>query len=341
MKLFLTVLVSAMLCAPLSAQWLQQRTAGIPRTSDGKPNLAAQAPRTPDGRSDLTGLWVVPAPIIEFEPGEVQPWAQALIRARAEDFYKDSPAYHCLPLGPQHSSTGGRRRILQTSSVIAILNEDLTYRQVFIDGRTLERNPSPNWMGYSVGRWEGDTLVVDSTGFNDRTWFNARGYPHSEDLRMTERFRRPDFGHLEIEVKLEDRALYSRPWSFRVTGQFAADTELGDERCDEAASGREHWVGKASDFEKSAVKVAPEILTKYVGTYKGFWGPNPRTVEVTYSRGELFVAINGGQPRVVIPQSETSFSGPLGYAFVRDEHGVATHIIESHVSGDYKYSRVQ
>ena len=341
MRLFLATLACAIFGAPLSAQWLLQRTAGIPRTADGRPNLAAPAPRTADGKSDLTGLWAVPAPVTEFEPGEAPQWVQALVRSRAEDFYKDSPAYHCLPLGPQRSSTGGIRRILQTSSVIAILNEDLTYRQIFLDGRALERNPSPNWMGYSVGRWEGDTLVVDSIGFNDRTWFNSQGYPHSENLRLTERFRRPDFGHLEIEVKLEDKELYSLPWSFRVTGQFAADTEMGDERCDEAASGREHWVGKTSDFEKSAVKVAPEILAKYVGIYKGFWGLNPRTVEVTYVGGELFVAINGGPARVVIPQSETSFSGPLGYAFVRDEHGVATHIIESHVSGDYKYARVK
>jgi hypothetical protein len=341
MKLFLTTLVCAMFCAPLSAQWLRQRTAGIPRTADGKPNLAAPAPRTPDGKPELTGLWAVPTPRTDFESGEVQPWVQALVRARAEDFYKDSPAYHCLPLGPQHSSAGGLRRILQTSSVIAILNEDLTYRQIFVDGRALEADPSPSWMGYSVGRWEGDTLVVDSIGFNDRTWFNGAGYPHSEDLRMTERFRRPDFGHLEIEVKLEDKALYSRPWSFRLTAQFSADTEMADQRCDESASGREHWVGKTSDFEKAAVKVAPETLAKYVGTYKGFWGLNPRTVEVTYSGSELFVAINGGPPRAVIPQSETTFSGPLGYAFVRDDRGIATHVIESHVSGDYKYARVE
>lgn len=341
MRFFLSSLLCAMLGAPLAAQWLQQPTAGIPRTAGGQPNFAAPAPRTPAGKPDLTGLWAVRAPVTEFEPGAVQPWVHALVRTRAEDFYKDSPAYHCLPLGPQWSSTGGIRRILQTPSVIAILSEDLTYRQIFVDGRTLEPDPNPNWMGYSVGRWEGDTLVVDSIGFNDRTWLNAQGYPHSEKLRLTERFRRPDFGRLEIEVKIEDKELYSRPWSFRVTGQFAADTEMVDQRCEEAASGREHWVGKTSDFEKSAVRVAPEILAKYVGTYKGFWGLTPRTVEVTYAAGALSVAINGGQAHAVIPQSETRFSGPLGYEFVRDEHGVATHVIESHVSGDYKYARVQ
>src|SRR5215831_7749170 len=133
MKLFLTMIVCAAYCAPLSAQWLTQRTAGIPRTADGRLNLAAPPPRTPDGKSDFSGLWAVPAPTTEFQPTEISPWVQTLVRTRAEDFYKDSPAYHCLPLGPQRSSAGGIRRILQTSTVIAILYEDLTYRQIFLD----------------------------------------------------------------------------------------------------------------------------------------------------------------------------------------------------------------
>jgi hypothetical protein len=335
------VLVSTAFVAPVTAQWFNQRTPGIPRNADGKPNLSAPAPRAPDGKSDLTGLWTIPGPTTDFEPGEVPAWVEALVRARTGDFYKDRPGYHCLPWGPEYSSTGGRRRILQTPSVIAILNEDLTYRQIFLDGRTLEPDPNPNWMGYSVGHWEDDTLVVDSLGFNDRTWLNGRGYPHSDKLRMTERFRRRDFGHLDVDVKLEDKALYSRPWTFHVTGQFAADTEMGDERCEESVSGREHWVGKTSDFEKSAVKVRPEVLAKYVGTYKGVWQRAPRTVEVTYSSGDLFVAINGGQRKPVIPQSDTSFSGPLQYTFVRDGNGVATDVIESHTGSDYKYPRVK
>src|SRR2546425_12616928 len=96
-----------------------------------------------------------------------------------------------------YSTGGGLKRILQTPAMLVILQEDLTYRQIHMDGRALETDPNPTWMGYSVGRWEGDTLVVESNGYNDRTWLLG-GYPHTEAVRMTERFRRTDFGHLEI-----------------------------------------------------------------------------------------------------------------------------------------------
>jgi hypothetical protein len=278
----------------------------------------------------------------DLKPDEVQPWAQALVQHRAEDFWKDNPAYLCLPWGPEYSTGGGMKKILQTPALIVILEDDLTYRQIFMDGRTLETDPNPSWMGYSAGHWDGDTLVVESFGFNDRTWLDGRGLPHTEALHMTERYRRTNFGHLEIEVKLQDPAAYSRPWTVRVGAQFAADTELLEAVCNEAHSGREHWVGKASDAEKSAVKVAPEILTKYAGIYKelAFVAQIPRVVEVTLSGGTLFIAVDRQQPRPLIPQSETSFSANgLAYEFIRDDHGIATHVIESHVAGDYTYER--
>jgi hypothetical protein len=346
--------MAAALClfpVSLCAQWLNLPTPSIPRTADGKPNLAAPAPRTSDGKPDFTGLWAFPIDSAvgniavrnagDLKPADVQPWAQALVRQRAESFAKDNPRYHCLPEGPGYSAgTGGMKRFLQTPTMIVFLNEDLTYRQIFMDGRALETSPNPSWMGYAVGHWDGDTLVVESSGFNDRTWL-LDGYPHTEALRMTERYRRTDFGHLEIAVTFQDPGAYSKAWTVPVRAQLAADTEMLESVCNENGdTGQQHWVGKPSDDETAAVKIAPEIMAKYVGFYKGPYIQGPRTVEVSFSEGALFISVNGGPKQRIFSQSETSFSGTgLIYRFIRDEHGMATHIIEGHVSGDYKYER--
>jgi hypothetical protein len=350
MKILTIAIALTAFVTPLAAQWLQHPTPGIPRTADGKPNLTAPPPRTADGKSDLTGLWDMPLDtavgniavrnVGDLKPADVQPWAQALVQQRAENFGKDNPRYRCLPQGPGYSTDGGMKRFLQTPAMIVILNEDLTYRQIFMDGRALETNPDPSWMGYSVGHWDKDTLVVESSGFNDRTWIHD-GYPHTEALRMTERYRRTDFGHLEIAVTFQDPGAYSKAWTVAIRAHLAADTEMLESVCNENRDrGQEHWVGKLSDAEKSRVKVAPEILAIYVGVYKGQYIRVLRTVEVTFSGGSLFIALNGGPKQPIVPQSETSFSGTgLTYRFIRDDQGITTHIIESHVSGDYKYER--
>src|SRR6266849_83945 len=172
--------------------------------------------------------------------------------------------------------------------MMVILNEDLTYRQIYMDGRALETDPNPSWMGYSVGHWDGDTLVVvESNGFNDRTWLVGY-HPHTEALRITERFRRADFGHLQIAVTYQDPKAYSKAWTVPIRAQLAADTELLESVCNEFTdNGQEHWIGKVSDAEKTAVKVAPEVLAKNVGVYKGLYLERPRTVEVTLSDGTL------------------------------------------------------
>jgi len=350
MKILSIAIALTAFATPLAAQWLQHPTPGIPRTADGKPNLNAPPPRTADGQSDLTGLWDMPLDtavgniavrnVGDLKPADVQPWAQALVQQRAENFGKDNPRYRCLPQGPGYSTDGGMKRFIQTAAMIVILNEDLTYRQIFMDGRALETNPDPSWMGYSVGHWDKDTLVVESSGFNDRTWIHD-GYPHTEALRMTERYRRTDFGHLEIAVTFQDPGAYSKAWTVAIRAQLAADTEMLESVCNENRDrGQEHWVGKLSDAEKSRVKVAPEILAKYVGVYKGQYIRVLRTVEVTFSDGSLFIALNGGPKQPIVPQSEISFSGTgLTYRFIRDDQGISTHIIEGHVSGDYKYER--
>src|SRR5215813_15100993 len=292
MKASLIVVATIGLSAPLTAQWLNQPTPGIPRTADGKPDLTAPAPRTPDGKPDLSGLWNRISPkyhrniAADLKPEEIQSWAQALVEQRREDLGRDYMNVQCVPLGPGYVTaadiTGAEMmKIVQTPGLIVILNPDLTYRQIFLDGRALEVAPNPNWMGYSVGHWEGDTLVVESFGFNDRTWLDHDGHPHTEKLRMTERYRRRNFGNLELEVTLSDPGAYTRPWTVAVRAELAPDTEMIEYVCNEKNVGLEHWVGKASDERKNEVKAAPESLAKYVGVYveqPKYWRIEPRMV---------------------------------------------------------------
>ena len=350
-----TAFMAAALNSPLAAQWLSQPTPGIPRTPGGKPNLAAPAPRTSDGKPDFSGLWNKISPkysrniAADLKPGEVQPWAEALVQQRQEDFGKDYMNVLCVPLGPGYTtsadSTGAEMmKIVQTPGLILILNPDLTYRQIFLDGRALEPAPNPSWMGYSVGHWDGDTLVVESFGFNDRTWLDHDGHPHTEALRTTERYRRRNFGNLDLEVTFSDPAAYTRPWTVAVRAELAPDTELIEWVCNERGSGREHWVGKASDERKSAVKVAPEILAKYVGTYEEqprLWRLVPRVVEITLSGDTLFADMDGRGRVPLVTQSETGFSGlyGLGVRFTKGDAGGAAELFVQHVSGDYRFAR--
>ena len=346
------VVLIFLLSAPLSAQWLKQPTAGIPRTPDGKPNLSAPAPRTVDGKPDLSGLWNKISPkysrniAADLKPEEIAPSARALVEERREDLGKEYMTVLCVPLGPGYptaaDNTGSEMmKIIQTPGLIIILNPDLTYRQIYLDGRQLEQEPNPSYMGYSVGRWDGDTLIVESFGFNDRTWLDHDGHPHTEGLRMTERYRRRDFGNLDVEVTLSDPAIYTRPWTVSVRAQLWADTEMIEWVCNEDHRVLEHWVGKASDERKGEVKVAPEVLGKYVGTYieqPPFWRAQPRVVEITLSNGVLFGDMDGRGKVPLIASSETSFSGfyGLGVEFIRGGSG---ELLVKHVSGDYRFGR--
>src|SRR5262245_16990614 len=244
MKIFTAMIILTVFATVLEAQWINYPTPGIPRTADGKPNLTAPAPRTADGKPDLTGLWQMLSPDTaignvslrkpgDLQPTDIQPWVQALLQQRAENFGIDNPHYKCMPDGPNYSAAGvGYKKFLQMPGMIVILQEDLTYRQIYMDGRALETDPNPSWMGYSVGHWEGDTRVVESNGYNDQTWLLG-GYPHTEALRMTERFRRTDFGHLEIAVTFNDPKAYNKPWTVPVSARLAPDTELMEGVCNE------------------------------------------------------------------------------------------------------------
>jgi hypothetical protein len=325
----------------LPAQWLNQPTAGIPRTADGKPNLSAPAPKASDGKPDLSGLWRLGVEIGvganitgELPPGDIQPWVAALSRRRLEEFGKDDPEITgCKPGGPRHITRAGLGKIVQTSGLMVILYEDLAYRQIFLDGRQLPRDPNPDWMGYSVGHWEGDTLVVESAGFNDRTWLDFAGHGHTEALRMTERYRRRDFGHMDLQVTLDDSQAYAKPWTVAAGGTLAADTELLEYVCLENEKDQQHLVGRTSEEKK--VTVSPEILAQYVGVYE-VGSPNaldtraPRNVfTITLVNGELLIDLQGKGKVPMIPLSETMFSPRLlgTYQFVKSEQGVVTHML--------------
>src|SRR5213594_4664246 len=340
MKRVMFPIIFAALATPLTAQWLKYPTPGTPRNADGKPSLAAPAPRTADGKPDLSGIWQRSSLKYErniaadLKPGEIQPWAEALVKQRAENLQKDHMSVQCLPWGPSYSNSARKVKVVQTPALILMLDEDLTYRQIFTDGRALEADPNPSWMGYSVGRWEGDTLVVDSVGFNDRTWLDRDGHRHTEALRMTERYRRLDFGHMEIEITLNDPQVYAHPWTVALSAVLTPDTDLLEAVCNENHDiPLTHWVGKASDEKKSEVKVAPEILAKYAGTYEELdrWGtrPHPAIIEVTVSNGALFAELKVREKVQLVAQSETNFTGfyNWGVAFVRDNKGNVTHLL--------------
>jgi hypothetical protein len=330
--------------APAKAQWITLKTPGLPRTPDGKPNLNVPAPRL-SGKPDLTGLWRFNGDpytnnvTVDLKPEEIDPSVVTLYKQRMEDLGKDDPStFRCLPSGPrQLYAPSSWVRIVQTPAMIVMLYEDLIYRQIFMDGRELPKDPNPSFMGYSVGRWDGDTLVVDSTGFNDRTWLDFGGHPHSESLKMTERIKRTKLGRLEVEVHLEDRKFYTRPWTVPVRGELVADTEMLEYVCNENQKDVAHLVGKASDEKKLAVKVELQTLSKYVGSYT-FRNPQDLNSEmhfnVTLAGSALFMDIGGKDKQELIALSDTTFS-VMGVRLDFFPDYLIFHIVE----GDMKATR--
>ncbi|MDO8630010.1 MAG: hypothetical protein Q7R41_05910 [Phycisphaerales bacterium] len=247
-------LAASMMTVSVSAQWLKYPTPGIPRTPDGKPNLAAPAPKTADGKPDLSGLWLTRGIYIgdiakDLKPGAVpfQPWAEALYKERRANNGKDDPTGKCVPGGvPRSTAVPYPFKILHTSSnMVVVLYEAVhAYRQIFTDGRPLPKDPNPNWMGYSVGHWEGDTFVVETAGFNDNVWLDNFGHPAGESLRVTERFQRKDFGHMDIEITIDDPKTYTRPWKVTLPLNFQPDTEMLEYICPENEKDYERLVGK-------------------------------------------------------------------------------------------------
>ena len=251
-RLAIVVALGIFLSASAAAQWLKYPTAGIPRLSDGRPDFGAPPPRTADGKPNLSGLWAIRREQIDAEQGPInispfqrdighglegglpyQPWARALAAQRLADNWKDLPSSRCLPLGPLLAHTYlDPRKIVQTPGLLVILNErDFSYRQIFTDGRPFPEDPVPTWNGYSVGAWEGDTLVVRTQGFRDDLWIDTGSSPMSDVAKMTERIRRPNFGTLDIELTIDDPKNYTKPFTVNLSQHFEMDTELADEFC--------------------------------------------------------------------------------------------------------------
>jgi hypothetical protein len=238
--------------ASLPAQWLHYPTPGIPRTPDGKPNLSAPAPRTADGKPDLSGIWVIKDGkyFQDLGAGGVEipmlPWAKELYEARKKNLQKGHPSERCLGHGVADFDTlAAPRKIIQATSVIAILFESYhQYRQILMDGRPLPEPSQPSYQGYSIGRWEGDTLVVETNGVNDSGWLDMNGHPQTETTHITERFTRRNFGHIDLQLTIDDTKAYSKPWMVALTGwDLLPDEELIEAICEnEKDSG--HLVGK-------------------------------------------------------------------------------------------------
>jgi hypothetical protein len=256
----------------LSAQWQLPPGAGVPKTPDGKPNLTAPTPRTADGKPDLSGVWAnpwatagrggrgagAPAPVpaggipeatfgnvgAGFKDGlPLQPWAAELVKQRMADNSKDNPDAHCLPMGfMQFHEHPQFRKILEAPGVIVIIYEaNFGLRQIFMDGRSVPKDPEPWWYGYSLGKWDGDTLVVQTVGFTDDIWLDINGNPLTSAGKVTERFRRVNYGTLEIEITVDDPKAYTRPWTVKVTQRIAPDTELNEFICEDRDA--PHYVG--------------------------------------------------------------------------------------------------
>jgi hypothetical protein len=244
-----TAFLLAVLTAPLAAQWLNYPTPGIPRTSDGKPNLSGPAPKMPDGTPDLSGIWEhlnsrTTAYYLDGIRIPWQPWAEALFKQRRADNEKDNPESRCLPRGLPKADAFDLHKIVQVPGLVVVLYEyQTTFRQIFTDGRQLPKEPNPAWMGYSVGHWEGDTLVVESNGFNGKAWLSGRGNPVTDALRLTERIRRRDFGHMDIQITVDDPKAYMKPWTAELHPELIPDTELLEFVCNENEKDLPHLIG--------------------------------------------------------------------------------------------------
>ena len=257
--------------SPVAAQWLDYPTAGVPKTPDGKPNLSAPAPRTADGKPDLSGLWEMERKELVGERGEniglgdefvsremldigsrlqgdlpYQPWAAQLVKTRSTEGSTHDPLSNGLPVGPVRLHTyAALRKMIQVPGLLVILNElGASYRQIFTDGRPLPADPSPTWNGYSTGKWDGDVLVVQTNGFREGLWLDFRGSPLTEGAKITERFRRLNFGQLEIEITVDDPKAYTKPWTVTLNQVIRLNTDLLDKIMNENEKDLQHIVAK-------------------------------------------------------------------------------------------------
>ena len=288
------------------------------------------------------------------DESKVQAWARTAMAEHESNYYREGPHMRCLPQGPSYvagagGGGGNMRRIVQSPTVIAILNPDTTYRQIFTDGRTLEADPLPIWQGYSVGRWDGDTLVVESNGYNDKTWLHAEGLGHTEQLRITERYRRTDFGHMQVDVTYDD------PGTFDVTAAGRRQSGIRGGRRDPRARvqrghrrrhealGRRQDCGRPRDCDRGRSGDPRQI--RWDAT-RAFGSITRRESKSRSRTARCSLSRNGGEKNQLVPQSETTFVCPTcqwgqPYVFTREADGMATEVREVQVSGAWIFKRVQ
>ena len=265
-RLLLVVLIVSLPSSHLAAQWIRHSAGGVPRKADGSVDMSAATPRTPDGTPDLSGIWtsdevdprrpnVAPNPHdattsrrminlgVELSGGlPYQPWLAKLVKERWAVNAKDDPHVKCLPdnfiraYGMPHLL-----KFVQTPGLLLVLNEwNAGYRQVFTDGRPLPTDPTPSWMGYSSAKWSGDTLVVDSIGLRDDSWIDWQGSVVGESAKIREEIRRPDFGHLVIQLTIDDPKAYTKPFTVTIKERLIVEAELIDEICLENERSLQH-----------------------------------------------------------------------------------------------------
>ena len=237
-----TLVLLVLVAGTAAAQWINVPLPDTPRKPDGKADLTAPAPRTKEGKPDLTGLWHadngryldnLAGPGVNVP---MLPWAEAVWKERQANSGRDKPQVRCLPHGIPDGMLVSTIpfKILQTPRELAVLQEEFnSYHQIFTDGRSLPVDPEPAWYGYSIGHWDGDTLVVETAGFKEGSWLDNGGHPHTDALHMIRRLHRVNFGSMDMEVHIDDPKAYPKPWdAATVHFKLLADMELIEHLCE-------------------------------------------------------------------------------------------------------------
>jgi hypothetical protein len=342
----------------VQAQWFDWPKQNIPRHGNGEINTNADVPSNPSGVRNFSGYWVpVEASGSIFDLENFQPWALAVMEQHEASFFVKDPRFNCLPDGPASylagASVGGSRQIVQTEDFIAVLNGDMTFRQIHLDGRPPAEVIIPSWLGYSIGHIEDNILVIETQGFNDKSWLTREGIPHTDALKITERYTREDFGHMTLEISYSDEGLLKQPVSATVSLEYRENNHILEIVCNESEKAQTHYNGELSQSLKKTVEVPLDVMESYTGRYQGIWLGNIITADVFIQDGKLYLTRSprysdtGGNSdnatSVLVPQSVNAFDSSfgLGWIFNSDEDGKIASVSEVHVSGAWDFKRVE
>lgn len=343
---------------PVAAQWIGMKNPALPRDADGKFDRNAVVPVGLDGRPDLSGVWFArDARGSLYDLEKIRPWAREAMDINQANFYMDEPRFSCLPSGPaalvSGMVVGGLRRFVQHPEYMAILDSEMNYRQVYLDGRKLEEEPMiSTWQGYSIGYWDGDTLVIESNGFNDKTWLTREGLPHTDQLQTVERYTRVSFGQINLEVAYDDPGTFFEPVGASVKLVHAGEMGIMEQACNESRTGQSHHNGEISQSDNKVVEIPEEVLQSYVGAYEGVWLGQTVRVEFVIEDGETWLirtpsysysrASDEPVKYRAIAQSENAFDCTcgLGFVFNKNDQGAVDEVLEVHVSGGWAFKRV-